>query len=105
MTSIVPQFFGDAGTPDALPAIRAWTGALFPALADQDARVASGALAALDVPVSLVYGARDTYLNPAVARHLATLFRHAKVRLIDDASHWPQADQPESVARVLKDAG
>jgi len=99
--SIVPQFFGDADTPDALPAIRAWTGALFPALADQDARIASGELTALDLPISLVYGAHDTYLNPAVARHLATLFRHAEVHLIDGASHWPQADQPESVAQAL----
>jgi pimeloyl-ACP methyl ester carboxylesterase len=104
LTSIVPQFFGEADTADALPAIRAWTGALFPALADQDAAIAAGRLADLEVPVSLVYGARDTYLNPSLARHLATLFRHADLHLIDDASHWPQADQPETVAQLLTDA-
>jgi pimeloyl-ACP methyl ester carboxylesterase len=103
LTSVIPQFFGEDGTPDALAAIRAWTRALFPALAEQDATIASGQLAALDVPVSLIYGARDDYLNPALARHLASLFSHADLHLIDGASHWPQADQPEAVAQILKD--
>jgi pimeloyl-ACP methyl ester carboxylesterase len=102
--SILPQFFGGGGMPDALAAIRAWTGALFGALADQDARIASGQLTALDVPVSLICGADDEYLSPALARHLAGKFGHAKVHVIDGASHWPQADQPETVARILKDA-
>ncbi|HYZ57022.1 MAG TPA: alpha/beta hydrolase [Streptosporangiaceae bacterium] len=104
LTSVVPQFFGEGGTTDALAAIRAWTGALFPALAEQDATIASGRLADLDVPVSLIYGARDNYLSPSLARHLASLFSHASLHLIDGASHWPQADQPETVATILKDA-
>jgi pimeloyl-ACP methyl ester carboxylesterase len=104
VTSIFPQFFGEGGTPDALAAIRAWTGALFGALADQDARIASGRLAALEVPVLLIYGAADQYLNPGLARHLAALFGHADLHLVDGASHWPQADQPETVARLLKEA-
>jgi len=104
LTSIFPLFFGEDGTPDSLAAIRAWTGALFGALADQDARIATGELAALDVPVSLVYGAADEYLSPGLARHLAGLFGHAEVHLVDGASHWPQADQPETVARILKGA-
>jgi pimeloyl-ACP methyl ester carboxylesterase len=57
------------------------------------------------VPVSLVYGARDEYLSPGLARHLAILFGHAELNLVDGASHWPQADQPETVARILKAAG
>ena len=104
VTSILPQFFGEGGTPDALAAIRAWTGALFPALSDQDARIASGQLAALDVPVSLIFGAADEYLSPGLARHLAGMFGHAEVHVIDGASHWPQADQPETVARIIKGA-
>lgn len=105
LVSILPQFFGDGGTPDALAAIRAWTGALFGALGDQDARIASGRLAALDVPVLLVYGAADEYLNPGLARHLAGLFGRVELHLVDGASHWPQADQPETVAQILKAAG
>jgi haloalkane dehalogenase len=104
VTSVVPQFFGEGDAPDALAAIRAWTRALFPALAEQDATITSGQLAALKVPVSLIYGARDTYLSPGLARHLASLFSHPDLHLIDDASHWPQDDQPETVAQILKDA-
>jgi haloalkane dehalogenase len=100
-TSVLPQFFGDGDAPDALAAIRAWTGALFPDLASQDATITSGQLGTLDVPVALVYGADDALLSPALARHLAGLFRHAEVHIIDGASHWPQADQPEAVARIL----
>jgi haloalkane dehalogenase len=99
--SILPQFFGDGETPDALAAIRVWTGALFGALADQDARIASGQL---DVPVLLVYGAADEYLSTDLARHLADVFGRAELRVVEDASHWPQADQPETVARILKAA-
>jgi haloalkane dehalogenase len=43
--SILPQFFGDDSQPDALAAVRAWTSALFPALDQQDARIAAGDLA------------------------------------------------------------
>ena len=100
--SVVPQFFGEVDAPSALPAIRAWTAALLPALAAQDAAIETGRLAALEVPVALINGTRDSYLSPALGRHLATLFRHAMVHPVDDASHWPQDDQPEAVARILK---
>jgi haloalkane dehalogenase len=56
------------------------------------------------VPVSLIYGARDAYLNADLARHLASLFSHGDLHMADGASHWPQADQPETVARILKNA-
>lgn len=48
-------------------------------------------------------GAADEYLSPGLARHLAGMFGHTEVHVIDGASHWPQADQPETVARILKD--
>jgi haloalkane dehalogenase len=102
--SIVPQFFGDDTQPDALAAIRAWTAGLFPALERQDARITAGALAGLDLPVTLVFGAADQYLSPDLARHLAGLFRHADVHLVHDASHWPQWDQPSEVAKLIMHA-
>lgn len=102
--SVLPQFFGEDEIPDALAAIRAWTGALFPALAEQDARTVRGDLATLDVPVSLIWGADDQYLTLDVARHLAGLFRHADLHVVQNASHWLQADQPETVACLLKEA-
>ena len=102
VASVQPQFFGGADGPDALAAVRAWTAGLLPALDRQDAQIAAGHLAALEVPVTLVFGAADRYLNPDLARHLAGLFQRADLHLVDDASHWPQWDQPELVARALK---
>jgi len=104
VASIQPQFFGEADSPDALAAVRAWTAALFPSLDRQDAHIAAGHLAALELPVTLVFGAADRYLNPALARQLAGLFRHADLQLVEGASHWPQWDQPELVAQSIKQA-
>jgi len=43
-------------------------------------------------------------LNPDVALHLARLFTSADVHLIDNASHWPQWDRPDTVAALIKGA-
>jgi haloalkane dehalogenase len=102
VAAVVPQFFGDAGRPDALPAIRAWTAALFGDLDAQDLRIAAGQLAGLDIPVTLVFGALDRYLNPDLAAHLASLFPTAGLHLVDGASHWPQWDQPKAVSGLLR---
>jgi haloalkane dehalogenase len=102
VTSVVPQFFGDDRNGDALTAIRAWTGDLFRDLAEQDRQIAAGNLARLTVPVTVAFGRLDPYLNPEVAQHIAGLFNNADVHVIDDASHWPQWDQPRAVARLIR---
>src|SRR6516165_9506530 len=102
ITSVLPQFFGDGDHPDALPAIRAWTAALFGDLDTQDRRIAGGQLAGLDIPVGLVFGALDRYLSPNLAAHLTSLFGRADLHLVDGASHWPQWDQPEPVADLIR---
>ena len=101
--SILPQFFGDADQPDALAAIRAWTASLFDALDDQDALIVTGALGHLDVPVSIIFGESDRYLTPSLAAEIAGLFEEPSFHLVQGASHWPQHDQPEVVAQLLKD--
>jgi pimeloyl-ACP methyl ester carboxylesterase len=102
--AVLPQFFGDADSPDALPAIRAWTAELFSALDQQDDVINSGRLRELDMPVTLVFGAGDVFLNPNSARELATRFSEPDLYFVDDATHWPQWDQPEEVARHLHEA-
>jgi haloalkane dehalogenase len=102
ITSVLPQFFGDGDHPDSLPAIRAWTAALFSDLDAHDRRIAQGQLASLDIPVRLVFGALDRYLSPDLAAHLAALFPKASLHLVDAASHWPQWDQPEAVAELIR---
>ena len=61
-------------------------------------------VAGLDVPVTLLFGASDEYLSPDLARHLAGLFTHADLHLVEDASHWPQWDQPTIVANFMRGA-
>src|SRR5215831_3992451 len=63
LTCVFPQFFGGNDHPDALAAIRAWTRRLFPALDEQDAHIRQGQLAQLTVPVTLIFGAGDSYLS------------------------------------------
>ena len=100
--SVLPQFFGDADSPDALSAIRAWTRSLFAELDRQDEQIARGLLARLDVPVTLLFGDLDEYLSPELARHLRGLFPRAELHLVEGASHWPQWDQAAAVAELVK---
>jgi haloalkane dehalogenase len=102
IASVLPQFFGDGDQPDALPAIRAWTAALFSDLDSQDRQIVLRRPASLDIPVRLIFGALDRYLNPDLAAHLAGLFPKADLHLVDGASHWPQWDQPEAVAELIR---
>jgi pimeloyl-ACP methyl ester carboxylesterase len=101
--SILPQFFGSADQANALPAIRAWTSGLFRSLDEQDALIDRGALRDLQVPVSIIFGASDRYLDPALAGEIAGLFRDPSLHVVPDASHWPQHDQPQVVADLLAD--
>ncbi len=100
--SILPQFFGDADQSDAIVAIRAWTAELFSALDEQDDLIDSKALRNLVVPVSIIFGEKDRYLTPTLGAEIAGLFENPSVHVIPDAAHWPQHDQPEVIAALLK---
>jgi len=100
--SVFPQFFGDSAGPNALAAIRSWTGALFGELDRQDRRISGGELGAIQVPVTLLFGAQDRYLSLELGHQLAGLFPRADLHSMEDASHWPQWDQPEKVAQLIK---
>jgi haloalkane dehalogenase len=102
--SILPQFYGDADQPDAFAGIRTWTAELFDVLDTEDTLIGSGALGRLEVPVSIIFGESDRYLNPSLAGEIAGLFKDPAFHLVRGASHWPQYDQPEVVAQLLKDA-
>jgi haloalkane dehalogenase len=102
--SIIPQFFGGPDYPSALPAIRGWTAGWLPSLDHQDALIATGALRRLQAPVSIIFGEDDHYLTPALAAGIAGLFTSPALHLIEHAGHYPQHDQPEAVAALLKPA-
>jgi haloalkane dehalogenase len=52
-------------------------------------------------PVRVIFGARDRYLNPRVARQFAALFPHAELHLLDGAGHYVQVDRPRQVADLI----
>jgi 2-hydroxy-6-oxonona-2,4-dienedioate hydrolase len=100
--SILPQFYGDEDQPDAIASVRAWCAGLREALDQQDELAKTAALAHLEVPVSIIWGLKDRYLNPSLAAEIAALFAKPSVHLMPDAGHYPQHDQPDHVAELLK---
>jgi len=59
------------------------------------------ALRRFDPPVRVIFGARDRYLNPRVARQFAALFPNSELHLLDGAGHYVQVDQPQRVADLI----
>jgi pimeloyl-ACP methyl ester carboxylesterase len=52
-------------------------------------------------PVQVIFGARDRYLNPRVAKEFADLFPNSQLHLLHDAGHFVQVDQPRQVADLI----
>jgi haloalkane dehalogenase len=55
---------------------------------------------ALDLPVKVIWGELDPYLNVAMGRERAGHFRNGTFTLIP-AGHWLQIDEPAAVAREM----
>lgn len=53
------------------------------------------------VPVRIVFGDRDRYLNPGVARSLQALIPGSRLTLLP-ARHYVQVDRPADVAREIR---
>lgn len=70
---------------------------------EDDTRELEPLLPDLDVPVQIVWGEHDAWLQPAGARRLAELIPGARVRLIEGAGHFSTEDAPDEVARTLAD--
>ncbi len=60
-----------------------------------------GALRRFNPPVRIVFGARDRYLNPRVARQFSGLFPNNELHLLPDAGHYVQVDEPARVAEII----
>lgn len=100
--SILPQFYGDEYQPNAVASIRAWCARLHGELDQQDKMVGNGFLEHLEIPVSIIWGGKDSYLNPSLATEIASLFPKPFIYLLPDGGHWPQHDRPHEVAELLK---
>jgi haloalkane dehalogenase len=57
-----------------------------------------------DVPLLLIWGKADPYLHVTVAEYLRSQARNAVLHTLD-AGHWPQIDDPVSVAHLLLTCG
>jgi pimeloyl-ACP methyl ester carboxylesterase len=87
------NFRGGAG-----PAFAQMTGQLFEDITRNTTRIPQ--VEALDVPVRLIWGENDPYLNVGVAEDLRSHLSDASLHRIS-AGHWVQIDEPELVASAM----
>ena len=55
------------------------------------------------VPTLMIWGAKDRFLGPGVARSSFALCESARLEWIDEATHWVQHEEPERVNRLILD--
>jgi haloalkane dehalogenase len=84
--------------PSSAPAFAQMTGELFMEEARNTKHLAQ--LEALTVPIHLIWGESDPYLNVGVAEHLLSHIKHGKLSTLA-AGHWVQLDAPEQVAKLM----
>ena len=86
------------GNPGAGPAFVAMTSDLYQNVTINNANAKK--LASIAVPVTLIWGEQDPYLNVGVAKDLAKLFPKSVVHVLP-LGHWPQIDDPKAVADLM----
>ena len=82
----------------AVSAFAQMTGHLFEDITRNTTRIPE--MEALDIPVKLIWGENDPYLNVGVAEDLRTHLNDACLHRIP-AGHWVQIDEPELVASAM----
>lgn len=58
-------------------------------------------MAPKDIPALVVWGQGDAYLPCAYAERQRDAFPRARVHVLEGSGHWPFADAPEAVERLL----
>ncbi|HEY5704867.1 MAG TPA: alpha/beta hydrolase [Chthoniobacterales bacterium] len=84
--------------PSSAPAFAQMTSQLFEEVARNTRRVHE--MEALDIPVKLIWGDKDPYLNSGVAEDFRSHLKHPSLHLLS-AGHWLQIDIPEQVAEIM----
>ena len=67
---------------------------------EQSAELAA-LMAPRDVPALVIWGEGDAYLAPSFAARQREAFPSADVHVLPASGHWPYADAPETVERLL----
>jgi pimeloyl-ACP methyl ester carboxylesterase len=65
------------------------------------ARRMAEALRRVPRPVLVVWGNHDPYLPVSIAERQREVFPDAQVVILEGSGHWPFADDPDGVARVV----
>jgi flavin-dependent dehydrogenase/pimeloyl-ACP methyl ester carboxylesterase len=65
-------------------------------------RAHAEALRPLDVPALVIWGAHDPYIPVTMATRQRDTFPSAEVVVLRDSGHWPHADDPGAVARLVE---
>ena len=73
------------------------------ALARRAPAVARALRRRIEAPVMVIWGQRDLFLVPELARPDPAWVPDARVERLPDASHWVQQDRPEKVNALLLD--
>lgn len=73
------------------------------ALNSRDILVRAAEIARLAVPVLILWGDSDEFQNARVGRRLADQFPSARFVVIEEAGHFLPEDQPEQVARLIRE--
>ncbi len=55
------------------------------------------------VPTQIVWGMRDAYLEPALARRSAEFCSEGNLTVLPDAGHWLLHEEPELTSQLLRD--
>jgi len=85
-------------SPSAGPAFATLAAHFHAELARNTARLPE--LAALEMPVKVIWGSFDPYIGEAAGRDRASHFRNASFRALP-AGHWLQSDMPEELAHEM----
>jgi pimeloyl-ACP methyl ester carboxylesterase len=93
LAAYVRQWRGEDGQAAYFRKIEQWT--------DDDVRALEPLLPTLDVPVRLVWGEEDRWLDRSVAERLRSLVPGAELVLVPGAGHFAPEDAPEAVAQAL----
>ena len=56
------------------------------------------------LPLSIIWGTRDTAFGPAILQRWIEAFPQAVVTRLDDAGHWPHEEQPDAFIASLRGA-
>ena len=55
------------------------------------------------VPTLMIWGVKDRFVGPGVARSSYALCESARLEWIDEATHWVQHEEPDRVNRLILD--